>query len=212
MTESVIFSNRVYASVAHRYWNPQWDEATNLRTYGQDTSREGIGSNFRLEISITASVGAAESIVEAPLALLKSKVDHQCLFNEESELHARASTLENITLWLGRLVFHQPPTAGVWKNLTIWESDRLGCVIEPGRDTVRLIFKENNLTLHMDGLVDPSSGIAMPRRLVREAVVQLNEINDSDPAKWSEKLLLHLRESIPGLRRLVIDLGRHESL
>jgi hypothetical protein len=206
MTDTVILAQSVYASTAHRYWNVAWDSAKNHQVYGQDASVEGIGSNLRLELAIQVNSDASEALLAAPLAKLKSLVDHQCLFASDSPLGASPSTLENLTLWLVRV------NLGEWNYLKIWESERLSCTIRPGAHAVQMTFKEQNLTLEISAPVDPLSGLAVERALVKKAIVQLNEINESDPVLWSEKLFRNLQNSIPGLCSLTVDLGRHESL
>jgi len=209
MTKPIVLAQSIYASVAHRYWRQEWDSAKNTQVYGRDASPEGIGSNLRLELAVQAD---DESVLTAPLAWLKRQVDHQCLFVEGSPLHRLPSTLENMAHWLADGVFVQ----GSFHALTVWETERLACVVKPGKPTVQVIFKENNLTLQIEGRIDAESGLAVPRSIVHEAVhgafEQLKENHNVDLAAWSEKLFLNLQPSVSGLRTLTIDLGRHKSL
>ncbi|MGZ3722042.1 MAG: hypothetical protein ACXVA9_03865 [Bdellovibrionales bacterium] len=210
MTNPVILSHSVYASVAHRYWNAQWSEAKNREVYGQDASTEGIGSNLRLELSVRAADGVGEADLLMALNQLKSMVDHQCLFAKDSEFGAKSSTLENITSWLSRALTIE------WSSLTVWESERLGCIVQPSTSEPALIFKRGNLALKISRAVDSLSGIAVERaavdRAVGERLVKLNENNDTQLSGWSRKLFLDLQNSLAGLCSLTIDLGSHESL
>jgi hypothetical protein len=202
----VILARSVYASVAHRYWNEDWDPAKNRQTYGPDASPEGLGSNLRIELALRTD---DEGALTEPLEGLKRLVDHQCLFVQESPLYGRPSTLENIAVWLSENL------QGDWFALTIWESERLGCQIRRKGNPV-LLFKENNLTLSLEGRIAAATGLLADRVSVRKAVaqtfVQLNEINEPDFAKWGEKLFLNLKVALPYLRSVTIDLGRHEAL
>lgn len=207
MTDQVLITKSVYASVAHRYWNSQWSEAENQKIYGRDASREGIGSNLQL---ILSAVEGHEAGLSATLAELKGKVDHQCLFAKDNAFEAFPSTLENIAMWLAG------EADGEWHWLTLWETERLGCRVQRASDLVTMIFKRSNLTLEIAAPINNKTGIAVVRTavdLALEAVlVKLNNDNDQDLSRWSEKLFSTLADCLNGLNRVRIDLGSHESL
>lgn len=212
----MLFSNSVYASLAQRYWNPEWSPEKNRRIYGTVASIEGIGSNLRIELGITAGLDGDEQLLDDPLAELKSKVDHRCLFAPGTAFENRPSTIENLTVYLARELFSSSPQVGVWSALTLWETDRLGCTAYPEESRVSLHIRTRNLWLELKGEVDPDSGLLIARETVEKAV-QNAFVAFAAPAqngvnKWAEELISHLRQSLEMLVRLRIDLGSQGSL
>ena len=199
----------VYVSVAHRYWRADWTAEKNREVYASEASAEGLGANMRIELEVNGDT-CSENQVSVSLNLLKGRLDHQCLFLPESRFAAEPSTLENITLDLASALNHPG-----WRSLTVWESPSLACRVDP-QGSLTLIFKRRNLTLEIDGHVNPESGIAVPRARVEKAVedllVKLNSINDPDSQRWGRKLFAALQDSLPGLNSVRVDLGRHEGI
>jgi len=197
----------VYASVAHRYWRPDWSLAKNREIYGRDASVEGLGANMRIELEADADL-CKEPELSARLDQLKSLLDHQCVFLPGSKFEREPSTLENITAYLvENLNFAE-------SSLSVWESEHLGCRQEGLLQT--LIFKQRNLTLEIEASRDPVSGLGISRRTVFDAVerllVKLNGINDPDVQHWGKGIYTLLKADLKGLHSVRVDLGRHEGL
>jgi hypothetical protein len=214
MSEAVTVAHSVFASVAHRYWNPDWDNGKNAQFYGADASVEGMGSNLRVEVALSSTNPVDERALLPALRRLQAAVDHQCLFLDSSPM--RISTLENISLHLSEMLFNEPAAQGNWESLTVWESERLACTVRPDREEVTMTFRMRNLTLEIAAAVDSASGIAVARapihRAVEDLYVKLNEFHNSDAEAWSRALFTHLASAIGGLNSLRVDLGRHTSL
>lgn len=198
-----------YASVAHRYWRPEWSAEKNREIYMEDATSEGLGANMLLELEADRAL-LTEDEVKGLLTVLKERLDHQCLFLNESRFATEPSTLENITVDLTKRLDREG-----WRSLTVWESPRLGCRVNPQGEMV-LIFKRRNLTLEIAGVIEPLSGIAVRRKSVENSVegllVKLNSINDPDIQSWGTKLFSALQVSLPGLISVRVDLGRHDGI
>lgn len=198
----------VYASVAHRYWRPDWTPEKNREVYASDASSEGLGANMRLELKAEAG-RKSEGELTQTLSELKERLDHQCLFSPQHELAEKPSTLERIALFLASKI-----DLSQWQALTVWESEHLGC--EVTGNSLKILLKQRNLTLEIAGQCDEQSGLAVSREAVRAAVeallVKLNGINDPDVQLWGKKLFANLRAAVPGLTSLRVDLGRHEGI
>jgi hypothetical protein len=203
----------VFASVAHRYWNPHWDEVTNRQVYGADASSEGIGSNLRLEACAIGTDGMSddeqlsEELLTPGLEQIKQLVDHQCLFAEDSEF--TLSTLENITVHLGNCLQRTALRLGHWHALTVWETEHLWCRYFPAHsDLVEIGFRLHNVSATWRGPIHLESGLALAREASRRTLAEVLERipQGSPPAE----LWRAVQRSPQALCRLRIDLGRHE--
>lgn len=196
----VSLSQSVHVSLAYRLWNNQWSHERNLNVYGNQASLEGVGGNWRIELALGNS--EARDSVEH----LKTLLDHRCLFTDVEPFLEAASTLERVTLYLASQI------PGSWQALRVFESERLYCSVKPGSDEVEITQRENNLWLALRGKVNKETGLLLPRATVTQQVIKLfkergNE-QMADERKWSQMLFRHLREALPLLESLRIDLGR----
>lgn len=222
MSDSIVVTRSAYASVAHRYWREDWSGEKNSAVYGRDASRQGLGSNLRLDLAVaTENDDLDDRFLSDALARLKARIDHRCLFLE-GEFGSQPSTLENITSGLAQNLLAEKPASGRWFALTVWETEHLSCrkILYPEYGEqysgYRMLFKRRNLSLLFKGDVERESGLAVPRAAVAEAVeqclVKLNAFHAGDLKEWGRRLGLELRASLPKLQGLKIDLGRHKAL
>ena len=213
MSSDIQFTKSIFASVAHRYWNEQWSCEKNVQIYGADALEEGIGSNLRIEIGWQGDLETTEMILSPALERIKALVDHKCLFSPP--LGAEPSTLENITCELTRELLRVPPLRGRWRSLTVWESEHLGCISLVNEAAIYLVFKLFNLTLDCQIVVNPETGLGLSRWPLRDRVREVfftQDVKNQDLDLWSRQLFAALAKSIQSLKRLRIDLGRHEYL
>jgi hypothetical protein len=208
--KTLIFTQSVYASVAHRYWNATWSPEKNREVYAQDASEEGLGSNLQLEARVLAPVTFAEARLNRPLAQLKDVIDHQSLFAAGAAFTDRASTLENITHYLSEALFQQPLEGATWESLTVHESDRLACTVSP--EACELRVKCANLVLTCRGPLDPKSGLLIDRGEIPAVVQALLQENGApvEAGPWSLWLFRRLKSAVQSLHSLRIDTSRGE--
>ena len=199
-------SRSVYVSLAHRYWNFDWDRRQNHEVYGRLASPDGIGANLRLELR-----GGDEPDLRLGTARLKALVDHHALFSDVPEFTRASSTLERITIFLAAR--HGVPA---WRTLTVHEDDRLSCVVDrSGRLTLReRIF---NFTLEFNGQPDPESGVLQPRGSAAAVVRELAPNFAADhsatgAAAWAKAWFAALNDRLPKLSALEVALNPRESL
>ncbi len=207
-----VFSQMVFVSVAHRYWNSLWSSERNRKVYGSLASAEGLGSNLRL---VLAAKTHTTQVPEIGLALerLKSLTDHCCLFTDRDEFAQVPSTLENITLWMARCI--PGLNEGQWFWLDVYETERLFCRYEFESGRVILGQKIGNLHLSIQGDVDEASGILLPRDCAASAVRDVFPAfsqPEADTSEWLQRLFCELSKKVPGLCELAVDLGRQKTL
>lgn len=198
----VSLSQSVYVSLAYRLWNNQWSHERNLNVYGAQASPEGVGGNWRIELTLQSD----ENAFTVPLARLKNILDHRSLFTDLEPFFRQASTLERVTQHLAGTM--EIP----WTRLTVHESERLACAVEPGSREVQLIQRENNLWLTLRGVPDEESGLLLARHEVTQQVIKIFKAHGAkqmaDERTWAEWLFSHLRAALPLLESVRIDLGR----
>lgn len=210
---SLSVSKKFIASVAHRYWQPAWSEAENLRIYGRDAHIEGIGSNMEVECVLAGDENLHESFLLAPSAEIKSLIDHRCFFDSGHALADRASTLEVITIYLAQHLFAIVPKHGQWQQLRVRESAYLQCFC--GADgSFGLRLKVLNLTLTVEGAIDAKSGLLISRDACEKAVraVFFTHQAEHDLERWGSGLFSDLKAHLPLLTELQVDLPRQECL
>lgn len=113
MKSKCFFIREGFLSCAHSYYHPFSTEIENLKFYGKDMSPNGMGNNFKYEISCEI-----ENKVEPLSVYLHSIMDHKNFIPglplnlEEGSQHSivysasnrsmGVATLENMTLWAGK--------------------------------------------------------------------------------------------------------------
>lgn len=207
------FSKSVYVSVAYRYWNPSWSEAQNRACYGANASAQGVGGNWRLELSLIPESGE-DTDIHQPLEFLKSLVDHRCVWLDLQEFSDKPATLENVSLFLAAKVFELPLSHARWQSLTVFEDDHLACTVFHGQEEVQMSFKQANLTLITRSRVEPASGLALDRAAVtREVIKAIGEYEScSSQDDFGVKLFALFKRAVKELRGLRIELGRHGAI
>lgn len=208
----------VYVSSAHRYWNFARTEVENRALYGAQASKEGVGSNFRLEAGVTSALGD-EIDLSAALALLKSLADHRCFFADVPEFSSegRPSTLETIALYLGNNLFATgAPPHCEWAFLRVAESERLACIVRPRDVIVEMRVRTLNLEVCLERAVDPQSGLAFHRSEVWDAVRTIAPEfavgRGTGEEAWARQIRSALEIKVKGLKELRIDMGGHRFL
>lgn len=127
-------------SLAHRYARPDWSAAQNLAVYGRDSSLEGLGANFDVELTWKTTVPEREP--KSALEFVKSLLDHRCLFKEEAQFIKEPSSLENITLFLVRRLKEKSQTFPIdWVSLRIVEAKNLSAFYDFKTSALSLFFK-----------------------------------------------------------------------
>lgn len=199
VTPVVTLSQSVHTSLAFRYWNNLWSHEENRRRYGRMASPEGLGGNWIIEVGGQV----AEADLRAPLSQIKALLDHRCLFTDIADFRDTPSTLENVTLFLGRQFL-----VGKFEFLTVHESDSLACTFRGGDLTLRM--KVLNLTLDIKGSQD-ESGLMTSREQVTQAVIethaQFANASDLRGDQWAQSVFEILKQRVHGLALVRVDLG-----
>ena len=99
-------SRKIYFSSAHRYHNPNWDEAKNKEVFGPCNNPHGHGHNYELEVIIKGPVDPDTGMVMNLTDLdhiLKDKImkalDHRHLNFEVDFFKENIPTTENIAVY-----------------------------------------------------------------------------------------------------------------
>ncbi len=199
-------------SLAHRYWNNLWSHERNRAVYGSSSSPEGVGSNIKVE----AEIAVDGDFDFAPVAdLIKSRLDHRCLTDEVDEFSRQPCTLESVAAYLGRELFDSGLPGGArWRSLTLWELDRYGVRIEPGRATVDFFLHYRNLLVRFGGPVDAESRLAVSRveseKTLAEIFKTFSAGTDEPEFIWLGRLYASIRSRLAGVMSLTVDLGSHK--
>ncbi len=206
-----IQSQSVYASLAHRCWNFSWSEARNLAVYGTQASAEGLGANWRIEVSVQSEIGDDLNLTPH-LNFLKSKVDHSTLWLDLSGFEHKPSTIEAVTVHLANELFSTPIAGSLsWKSLTVHESPLFSVTATKGQSELKITVRQNNLTLICAGELDQESGLVVSRDLItREVKSLLQERTASTDEEgfipWAEGLLGKLKRQVHNLEGLRIEI------
>lgn len=197
-------SRSVHVSLAYRCWNNQWSQEENRRRYGLQASAEGLGGNWLIEIGRSDE---REDKLEPQLAQLKGLLDHRCLFTHVEEFHSTPSTLENVTVWLGKQLFNGDPG---WSYVTIHENDRTACTVQADGRPLQLSLRILNLTMTLQGVPD-ESGLMTSRDLLTQLVIrtlrEFENVDYNDFETWGNTLFATFQSGAPGLKSLRVDLG-----
>lgn len=212
-------SQSTFASVAQRYWNDEWSTIKNHQIYGAEASSEGLGHNLRIVLSAMDGPGLDSSDILQRLTSSKKLVDHQCLFGPERprEFPGSASTLERVTLILFREACRPPLPLGTSLQLTIWESETVGCTVSSTQphQPIEVHLRRHNLILSLRAQVDEQTGLAVSRDQVFARLDQIQQdwVNAPRiPGNWREHLFQQIKKELPQLESVHIDLGCHEFL
>jgi len=108
----VLFLSRtIHFNAAHRLFRPDRTEDWNRATYGTAANPEGYGHNYGLEVSVTGTPDAENSMIVNLTDLdrvLKEEVDrpldHRHLNHEVPEFATLPPTAENLAAWIWRRV------------------------------------------------------------------------------------------------------------
>lgn len=199
-------------SLAHRYWNNQWSHERNRAVYGSLSSPEGVGSNLRVESEVAVS---ADFDFAPVAAWIKSRLDHRSLMEDIGEFAFAPCTLESVATYLAREAFAQNFT-GVqhWRSLTLWELDRYAVRVEPGQSTVDFLLYFRNLLLSFRAPIDPESRLAVSRVRVEQVLGEIfacfSRGGNETEFIWLERLFGSIRERLPAVNGLTVDLGSHK--
>jgi 6-pyruvoyltetrahydropterin/6-carboxytetrahydropterin synthase len=106
---SVCFlTRRVRFSAAHRYHRPDWSDDRNRDVFGACANPHGHGHNYRLDVTVQASVDPSTGFsadlghLDSALHAITAQLDHQHLNHAIPEFGPgrEIPTCENILLWL----------------------------------------------------------------------------------------------------------------
>jgi hypothetical protein len=200
MTRPILVRKSQYVSVAHRYWDERWSDAENRRHYGRLASRDGLGSNMRIELG---KFEAKASELDAAAVQAKQLLDHRCLFTEVAEFKTQSSSLERVCAYLQAQL---PPL----DLIRVEENSKVACQLDGQGLTLEV--QVMNLRLYFHGRPG-ENGLIVDREKVTQAVIDeygndpLSEALSS--AEWARSLYEKLGRRLP-LNRLRIDLGRQK--
>ncbi len=97
----VTMTRRLEFSAAHRYWRPEWDEARNVKAFGDCTRPHG--HSYVLEVSVSGPVDPRTGMLFSMTDLKKildeevlARFDHRQLEQDVPELRDRIPTSENV--------------------------------------------------------------------------------------------------------------------
>lgn len=134
MSKTVYLTRRERFNAAHKLWNPAWDEATNLRTFGKCANPNWHGHNYDLYVTVKGEpkpdtgfcmdLKVLSDLIEEKVT---SKMDHRNINLDVQFMQGRMASAENICI-------------GIWEQL---EPDIAagGCKLH----SIRLHETENNM-------------------------------------------------------------------
>jgi 6-pyruvoyltetrahydropterin/6-carboxytetrahydropterin synthase len=76
MAASVSLTRRVRFAAAHRYWHPDWDEATNYRIFGLCARPNYHGHNYTCTVTVTGEIDPATGMI-VPLDELDAVLERE---------------------------------------------------------------------------------------------------------------------------------------
>lgn len=117
----ILLTRKAEFSAAHFYWNAEWSDEENERTFGKCANRQGHGHNYTLEVTVAGEVDPVTGFV-VDLKQLKeilereviSVYDHRHLNLEVPEFmppHTAIPTTENIAVAVWRRLDGKIPRA-----------------------------------------------------------------------------------------------------
>jgi 6-pyruvoyltetrahydropterin/6-carboxytetrahydropterin synthase len=105
MSNYVYITRRERFNAAHKLWNPKWDEATNLRTFGKCANPNWHGHNYELWVTVKGEphpdtgycidLKAVSDILEEKVV---EKMDHKNLNLDVDFMQGKMTSAENIAI------------------------------------------------------------------------------------------------------------------
>jgi len=99
-------TRRVEFEASHRYWNPNFTEEENHRTFGKCVSPYGHGHNYTLQVSIEGETDKRTGLVinikelDAILKEISSEFDHRFINLDHPAFFHRVPTTENLASYI----------------------------------------------------------------------------------------------------------------
>ncbi len=110
-TQSTMASQQVYITrrerfnAAHKLWNPKWDDATNLKTFGKCANPNWHGHNYELFVTVKGTphpdtgycidLKFLSDLIEDKVL---SKMDHKNLNLDVSFMSGKMTSCENVAI------------------------------------------------------------------------------------------------------------------
>ena len=140
MSKIVYVTRRERFNAAHKLWNPAWDEATNLKTFGKCANPNWHGHNYELFVTVkgepkpeTGYCIDLKNLSELVEEKVISKLDHRNLNLDVDFMKAKMTSTENIAI-------------AIWEQLE-QPISALGCALH----SIRLHETENNSAEYFGG-------------------------------------------------------------
>jgi 6-pyruvoyltetrahydropterin/6-carboxytetrahydropterin synthase len=105
MGKIVYVTRRERFNAAHKLWNPKWDEATNLKTFGKCANPNWHGHNYELFVTVKGEphedtgycidLKFLSDLIEDKVL---SKMDHRNLNLDVSFLEGKMTSCENVAI------------------------------------------------------------------------------------------------------------------
>ena len=129
----ITLSRRVHFSSGHKYYNENWDEARNLKTFGSSFSKHGHGHNYTLEAQVSGSVDPETGMIinladlDKVLVEVSDLLDHKFLNSDVEYFKQNMPTTENIAIFCFEKTFEKLKayTSAKLHKVRIYESDDL---------------------------------------------------------------------------------------
>jgi 6-pyruvoyltetrahydropterin/6-carboxytetrahydropterin synthase len=166
-------ARRTVFSAAHRLWNPRWDNARNLETYGNSRSH---GHNFDLWVYFSGTVDPKSGMVAHLSDIghrlkewIEAEYDHRDL-NTVPQLAHQAPTLEAIgTAMLGqaRALFAAHPATPVGLTLIESPATQARVTLQDVARTWRIFPEAGHVqafSFEWMGVPDPDSGVLLTQK------------------------------------------------
>ncbi len=140
MSKIVYAIRRERFNAAHKLWNPSWDDATNLKTFGKCANPNWHGHNYELFVTVKGVPNIdtgycidlkylSDMIEERVL----SKLDHRNLNLDVDFMQGKMTSCENVAI-------------AIWEQLEEVVNAR-GCTLH----SVKLHETENNIVEYFGG-------------------------------------------------------------
>jgi 6-pyruvoyltetrahydropterin/6-carboxytetrahydropterin synthase len=138
--KTVYVTRRERFNAAHKLWNPKWDEATNLKTFGKCANPNWHGHNYDLFVTVKGApqtdtgycidLKFMSDIIEEHVL---SKMDHRNLNLDVSFLEGKMTSCENVVI-------------AIWEQLEPYLSNE-----EHQLHSIKLYETENNIVEYFGG-------------------------------------------------------------
>lgn len=134
MAPLVYVTRRERFNAAHKLWNPAWDEARNLATFGKCANPNWHGHNYEMFVTVkgqphpdTGYCMDLKTLSEIIDRLILQPMDHRNLNIDVPFLSGQLTSSENVVV-------------AIWRQLEP-EVNQLGCTLH----SIRLLETENNI-------------------------------------------------------------------